>query len=147
MCLPELQHIQSLSTEKKRVLIIAEGFETRSLSWIKSQPNMKVFEHTIICKYSPSKKNRFEEMIQEVTMRTNNPPTVIDYNRFDPTVFEQKLAKQISVLLTDEYEVAIDISAMSKMLIMIIINLLRDNNNDLRIVYTEPKTRKPSEEE
>lgn len=147
MSLPKLQHVQSLSTEKKRVLIIAEGFETRSLSWIKSQPNRKLFEQAVICKYSLSRKNRFEDMIQAVTMRTNSTPIVIDYNRFDPTVFEQKFAKQISVLLKDEYEVAIDISAMSKMLIMIIINLLRDNNNDLRIVYTEPKTWKPSEEE
>lgn len=119
MCLPKLQHVQSLSTEKKRVLIIAEGFETRSLSWIKSQPNRKLFEQAVICKYSLSKKNRFEDMIQAVTMRTNSTPIVIDYNRFDPTVFEQKFAKQISVLPKNEYEVAIDISAMSKMLIMI----------------------------
>ena len=147
MCLPKLQRVQPLSTEKKRVLIIAEGFETRSLSWIKSQPNRKLFEYTVICKYSPSGKNHFEDMIQEVTMRTNNTPIVIDYNRFDPTVFEQKFAKQISALLKDEYEIAIDISAMSRMLIMIIVNILRENNNGLRIVYTEPKTWKPSEKE
>lgn len=147
MCLPELQHVQPLSLEKQRILVIAEGFESRSLSWIKSQPSEKLFKHTVICKYSPSKRNRFEEMRQEVIKRTDNPLVVIEYNRFDPTVFEQEFAKQMSVLLTEEYEIVVDISAMSKILIMIIVNILRDSNSDLRIIYTEPKTWKPSKEE
>lgn len=147
MLLPELQYAQVLTVEKSRVLIIAEGFESRSLSWIKSQPGGRVFKHAIICKYSPSKRDRFDEMKEEVTNRTENYPVVIEYNRFDPTVFEQNFAKNISLLITDQDEVVVDISAMSKMLIMIIVNVLRDYNNDLRLIYTEPKTWKPSENE
>lgn len=147
MSLPELQHAQSLSVGKGRILVIAEGFEPRSLSWIKSQYNDKLYRHAVICKYSPSKRDRFEEMKQEVTSRTEKPPIVIEFNRFDPTEFEQNFVKQMAMLLTDDYEIVIDISAMSKMLIMIIINVLRDYENDLRVIYTEPKTWKPSEEE
>lgn len=147
MLLPELQYAQVLAVEKSRILIIAEGFESRSLSWIKSQPGGRVFKHAIICKYSPSKRDRFGEMKEEVTNRTENYPVVIEYNRFDPTVFEQNFAKNISLLITDQDEVVVDISAMSKMLIMIIVNVLRDYNNDLRLIYTEPKTWKPSENE
>lgn len=147
MCLPELRHAQSLSTDKKRILLIAEGFEPRSLSWIKRQPTETLFQHAVICKYFPSTRNRFDEMVQEVTKRTNSSPLVIEYNRFEPTAFEQEFAMQMSVLLTENCEVVIDVSAMSKMLIMIIVNLFRDYNNDLRLVYTEPKTWKPSEDE
>lgn len=147
MCLPELRHVQPLSTDKERILVIAEGFEPRSLSWIKDQPNETLFEHAVICKYSPSKRNRFEEMLQEVAKRSNDLPLIIEYNRFEPTAFEQEFAMRMSVLLTEKCEVVIDVSAMSKMLIMIIVNLFRNYNNDLRLIYTEPKTWKPSEEE
>lgn len=147
MCLPKLLYVQPLATGRKRILVIAEGFEPRSLSWINSQSNAKLYSHAIVCKYYPSERDRFDEMMQEVIKRTNNTPQVIEYNRFEPTVFEQEFAKQMSILLTEEYEVVVDISAMSKMLIMIIINLLRNSNNDLRVIYTEPKTWKPSEEE
>lgn len=147
MVLPELQCAKLLAMEKSRILVIAEGFESRSLSWIKSQPSGKVFRHAIICRYSPSKRDRFDEMKEEVTNRTESCPVVIEYNRFNPTVFEQDFAKKISLLITDQDEVVMDISAMSKILIMIIVNILRDYDNDLRLVYTEPKTWKPSEEE
>ena len=147
MCLPELQCAQPLSEQKDRILIIAEGFEARSLSWIKNQPEEILFDHAIICKYSPSKRNRFDEMQSEVSKRTGNSPIIIEYNRFEPTVFEQDFAKHMQILLSDQREVIVDISVMSKLLIMIIINALRDFNIDLRIIYTEPKTWKPSQDE
>lgn len=147
MYLPELQYAQPLALERERILIIAEGFEPRSLTWIKRQPEEQLFKHAVICRYAPAKRNRFDEMNQEVAKRTDTSPIVIEYNRFDPTVFEQDFAKQIAALLTSQYEIVMDISAMSKMLIMIVINVLRDTNNDLRIIYTEPKTWKPSEDE
>lgn len=147
MYLPELHAAQPLLAQPNRILVIAEGFEARSLSWIKSQPEDVLFEHAIICKYSPSKKDRFEDMRQEVAKRTNTSPTIIEYNRFAPTVFEQDFSKQILLLLAEQKEVVIDISVMSKLLIMIIVNVLRDFNIDLRVVYTEPKTWKPSQEE
>ena len=147
MNLPELQYAQPLALERKRILVIAEGFEPRSLTWIKHQPDERMFEHAVICRYAPAKRDRFDEMKQEVTKRTANAPMVIEYNRFDPTVFEQDFAKQMSELLTNQYEIVLDISAMSKMLIMIVINVLRDTCNDLRLIYTEPKTWKPSEDE
>lgn len=147
MCLPKLQPAQTLLAQPNRILIIAEGFEARSLSWIKNQPEEILFENAIICKYSPSKKNRFEEMRCEVAKRTNATPNIIEYNRFLPTVFEQDFSRQILRLLTGKKEIVIDISVMSKLLIMIIINVLRDLNIDLRVIYTEPKTWKPSQEE
>lgn len=149
MCLPKLQYAQPLLAQKNRILVIAEGFEARSLSWIRNHPEDILFKHAIICKYSPSKRNRFDEMSSEVAKRTENPPTVIEYNRFEPTVFEQDFTKHMSLLLAEKKEaekkeVVVDISVMSKLLIMIIINALHDFNIDLRIVYTEPKTWKPS---
>ncbi len=145
--LPDIEPARQLSSSctQNRLLIIAEGFEKRALSWIQFQPNQALFSRSIICKYEPEKKGQFEAVYAEVSSRSIAPPDVMLYNRFDPTQFEQSIENYGD--FSTFSEIVIDISVMSKLLIMIIIHALRDYSGQLSIIYTEPKTWSPSKAE
>ena len=136
--LPEIQHAPfTLDPSTKKMLIVAEGFEKRSLYWISKKENKTVFDRSIICKYSPSKQSRFDEMLKVVKEHTQNEPVIWEYNRFEPTLFEKKF-KESTSLFNGIDEIVVDISVMSKMLIMIVLCCLKDYNNKIRIIYSEP---------
>lgn len=133
--------------ENRRLLIISEGFEARSLSWISAQKKDVLFSQSIICRYDPGRENRFEEIYDAVTTRTSAEPKVLSYNRFDPTPFESELERELEKEISLAKEIIIDISVMSKMLIMIILYALRLYPHQIRIIYSEPNTWSPSEKE
>lgn len=145
--LPLVEQSKPLSKDSSshRILITAEGFEERTLSWIKNQPKCILFSRSIICKYDPEQKGKFDEVFSEVSSRTALKPTVIPYNRFDPTKFEQVFRAEDAYLHYDE--IIIDITVMSKLLIMIIFGALKSYGGNIRVIYTEPKTWSPSEKE
>ena len=144
--LPRIEVAQeSYNSISKKLFIVAEGFEKRSLHWISNPNNKTVFTNSIICKYSPSKVSRFEEMLGFVKERTTNEPIILDYNRFEPTIFEQGLKNRLQKIENIQ-EVIIDISVMSKLLIMIILCSFKDYNGKITIVYSEPCEWGPSQE-
>lgn len=134
----------SYISDAKKLFIVAEGFEKRSGYWISKKENHTCFEKTIICKYSPSKKSRFNELFEEVKKHTVSEPIILDYNRFEPTLFEQNI-KQCITNLEDFEEIVIDISVMSKLLIMIILCSLKEYTGKVIIIYSEPRSWGPTE--
>lgn len=143
--LPQIQKApDTYADSTKKLFIVAEGFEKRALHWIAKKENNTHFEKAIICRYSPSKVSRFEEMVASVKKHTINEPIILDYNRFEPTIFEHKFKSFVSELL-DFDEIIIDISVMSKLLIMIILCSLKNYNGKLTILYSEPSYWGPSE--
>lgn len=146
--LPDLEVAEKLTVGKSnRLLIISEGFESRSLSWITSQDETKLFSASIICKYDPASRDHFSTMYNAVFSRTKQPPLVVSYNRFDPSVFEFNFNSKFSEIEPEIDEIVIDISAMSKLLIMIILFSIKRTNCKVRLIYTEPETWSPSLEE
>ena len=145
--LPSVEFAKALSKNgaEKRLLIMAEGFEKRALSWIQSQPRMILFSESIVCKYEPEEVGRLEEVTKEVMTRSKMAPRIINYNRFNPTPFEQNLSINLHLEAFDE--IIIDISVMSKLLIMIVFQMLMSFSGSIRVIYTEPKTWSPSETE
>lgn len=135
---------KSYDSKTRKLFIVAEGFEKRSLYWISKKENNSVFSKAIICKYSPSRKSRFDEMFEEVQNHTVVQPIILEFNRFIPTLFEQDFKKIISSL-NDIDEIILDISVMSKMLIMIILCSLKDYNKRLTLIYSEPTSWGPTE--
>lgn len=126
------------SDDIKRLFIVAEGFEPRSYFWIGHEQNSTKFEDVIVVKYNPGKKSRFVEMMDCVKKHALNTPKIMEYNRFEPTVFEQQI-KSFFINNRDYYEeIIIDISVMSKLLIMIILSSLRNYQGGLRLLYSEP---------
>lgn len=145
MLLPEITKTSSkLSYDNKRLFIVAEGFEKRSLNWVSATDDELIFNSSIICRYVPSKKSRFEEMYCEVKKRTKEEPIILKYNRFEPTIFEHEL-KQLVVGFSRFDEIIIDITVMSKLLIMIVICLLKNYDGKVKVIYSESISCGPSE--
>ncbi len=122
----------------RRLLFIAEGFESRSTEWLRHLNQQTYFDKAVVFKYVPEKKSRLADLLAELTPRTRSTPQCLDFFRFDPTKSEMSLETQLKVLTIDIDEIVIDISVMSKMLIMMLIFLLGQWHGKLRIIYTEP---------
>lgn len=143
--LPKVQNApNSYTSNTKKLFVVAEGFEKRSLYWIGKEDNYTRFEKAFIFRYSPSKKSRFDEMLTEVKKHTVNEPIIIDYNRFEPTLFEQNFKKYLSDIMQYD-EIIIDISVMSKLLIMIVLCSLKEYKGKIVIIYSEPNSWGPTE--
>jgi hypothetical protein len=144
--LPTIEPLHNKSfSNKKRILILAEGFENRSLSFISHTSNIK-YERIIICKYRPQKPSRYNELILQIRKICNLESIFeLDYDRFAPYLFEINLAKYFDQL--DNYdEIVADISVMSKYMIMQILCSLRQFSGNIRLIYTEPEQYAPLQE-
>lgn len=143
--LPKMQlALPSYDSSSKKMFIVAEGFERRSLHWISNADNKTMFKKSLICKYTPTKKSLFDEMYDVVRRHTEKEPKILDYDRFEPTLFEQNL-KEYFTTVTDIDEIIIDISVMSKLLIMIILCCLGNYNIKITLIYSEPISWGPTE--
>jgi len=144
--LPIVQKYTKLCSSERKLLIVSEGFEMRSMSWLNELSADDVFEDAIICEYYPQKKSRYEEVLAKVTAHTQNPPMSLKYNRFEPMLFETEIRKVL--LHANKYEdIYVDISVMSKLLIMIIINELKKYGRRLHLIYSEPEAWGPSKKQ
>jgi hypothetical protein len=130
------------------IVILSEGFEDRSLHWISTLPPDIKFKKAIICKYDPEKKSRLHELLPFVKQHTLAEPEILTFFRFEPQKFETEIQPIIQSLNENKTsEVIIDISVMSKLLIMILIYSLANFNGKLRVIYTEAMNYSPSLEE
>ena len=128
----------------KRLLIVSEGFEKRSFFWPASLENSKLFFDALISKYKYGKHSKSNELLTVVSERTKNKPFFLEYDRSSPAIFESEIQK-IRYELYDE--IVIDISVMSKFLIMIILYSMRMFNGKLTVVYSEPEWWNPRTED
>ena len=123
---------------RQRLLFVAEGFEERTTVWLHGLDHVRYFERAVVFKYVPEKQSRLTELLEELVPRTKSEPLLLDFHRFDPSISELDLTQRLDGLLRNIDEIVIDISVMSKMLIMMLVFLLRKWRMDLRIIYTEP---------
>jgi len=79
--------------------------------------------------------------------RSDSEPRVIEYDRFHPAVFESKFRQETDGLLEKIEEVIVDISVMSKLMILIILAALRNYRGKVRVIYSEPLDYAPTREE
>jgi hypothetical protein len=143
-CLNSWDNGKNWNNSKRRLLFIAEGFEDRTTEWLHQLPQIPHFENAVVFRYVPEKKSRLIDLLDELIPRTKNTPQCFDFFRFDPARSEMELTGRLDELLRGVDEVVIDISVMSKMLIMILVFLLRNWRDDIRIIYTEPRDYAPT---
>lgn len=144
--LPLIKKYSNISDSKNKLLIIAEGFETRALEWLKNLDDTVMFENAIICKYDPAKRSRYSEVLALVKKHTRKEPVCLLYNRFEPTIFEGDFRERL--IDVDLYnDIYVDITVMSKLLIMIVVNELRKYKNNLHFIYSEPLRWGPSKQQ
>lgn len=143
LCIPKVEHFDAGSVEAKkiRLLIVSEGFEKRSLTFL-SECKCS-FQKIVICKYAPPKDSKFDILYKSASEKCSpNEIYQESYNRFEPFDFECNMENQLATMHSFE-EIVVDISVMSKYMIMQIIGLLKSFQGDLRIIYTEPMSYAP----
>ena len=92
--LPVIENIQNDYNGNKKLLILSEGFEERSLSFIST--NHTSFDSIILCKYFPEKSTKYIELNAIISKYYSSSKIYeIIHNRFDPFNFEIELLEKI----------------------------------------------------
>lgn len=134
-----------IETDDKTVYFGAMGFEDRSLAFLKESfsRNMKIGAIYAI-KYSPhDMKNREEEFLR-LAEKICPDVHIIEYNRYSPEDFSRQIPKISRIL--DYRRVIVDISGLSKLAIVVLLQGLTECSTHLRVFYAEAKTYHPEKE-
>lgn len=146
---PQIQPLdfKKLTIEKKSLLICCEGFEERSLSFASKCDRNSIFKKSLIIKYKPEKKSCFDELLPLVRSLSNTEPETCIFHRFEPQEFENELFLNKKTIIDSIDEIVVDISVMSKLMIIVLILWLSDFQGKIRIIYSEPMEYAPSRQE
>ena len=127
------------------VLILAPGFEDRSLAACSAIAAAEG-THAILLDYRPENcGNRMDEVREalENAGLTKDNHTLVTYDRFDPSNFEGRLMNEVARLCSGR--AIVDISAMSKLAIMLTLKTLSERDVPISILYAEADIYGPSE--
>lgn len=149
MTFPARSLASKLQPDKKRLFIGAYGFEKRSIGWAfyqKGQGN--ILNQALIIRYSPSKgRNRIKLLKQTLSRIGVSTSVDFHFNLHSPHNVEDSLSQKLESMLPEIEEVVIDISAMTKLLILVCLCELGKFRGTVRIVYSEAEVYSPSQEE
>lgn len=145
-----LPRIDSLSIDEipeNSTFIGVAGFEDRCFSFIDQfEQHKKKFFNTIGIEYRPiNNKNRTKEFGKKVKNITLENSFWLIYNRFDPEEFCNDFVG-IKKDVWETANVVIDISSMSKFLIIVILDLLEEYEGNVHIIYSEAEIYHPTKE-
>ncbi|MGB8216092.1 MAG: metallophosphoesterase [Candidatus Methanoperedens sp.] len=145
-----LPHIESFSLDKipeNSTFIGAAGFEDRCFSFIDQfEQHKKKFSNTIGIEYRPiNNKNRTKEFKDKINNITLKNVFWLIYNRFDPEEFCNDFVRTKKDIW-ETANVVIDISGMSKFLIIVILDLLDEYEGNVHIIYSEAEIYHPTKE-
>lgn len=145
--LPELQLCDRLPLVQGDVVIHAPGFEDRTMALL-STVKTSAGACAVLLKYLPfSPENRLQE-IREALVAAGvaiRDEDILDYHRFEPDDFEGRL--QARLIAHSACRVVVDISTMSKLAIMLVLNVCRQLDLEVMVLYAEAQTYRPSQEE
>jgi hypothetical protein len=145
--LPPLQSFTRLPLENGDVLIHAPGFEDRTMDiteTVASAPGVRA----LLLDFRPfNPKNRLDDVRQGLLRRgiTVTEEDIVVYDRFMPGDFENRLEK--SLRARQARRAVVDISTMSKLEIMLVLNVCHRLGLFVRIVYSEAGVYGPSQQE
>jgi hypothetical protein len=146
MVFPKLTIAQQLPTDsRRRALICAYGFEERSLGWCNIQAEGKLLTEAYVIRYEPNKsENKIQELRENLIKLGVDYPREIVFDLNHPEKLERLLEKHFKEL--DKYdEVIIDVTAMTKFLILVSLFKLTKYKRQFRLVYSEASDYAPSE--
>lgn len=129
------------------LFVCCEGFEERSLSFVSKLDSKIFFSKSFVITYLPEKKSRLQELLPLVEKHSKLSPQIVSFHRFEPQDFENDLLSNKEAILDGIDEIIIDISVMSKLMIIILILWLSTFPGRIRIIYSEPMEYAPSIEQ
>ena len=148
--LPAIKKMDLDKVASHSVYIGVAGFEDRALAildeavWLK-----KKFDYVIAIEYKPfdkrNRKDEFQKKLNQLNILDKNVKW-ITYDRFEPEGFlvEFEIINKIS---SHASNIIVDVSAMSKLLIIVLLQGLRNYKDKLSIIYAEAATYHPTKEE
>lgn len=143
---PELSNTKRFELSKGDFLVLCAGFEERALAVLENTQLPNGF-NVILINYKPFiNENKAPEIKSTCKCRGINL-LELNYNREEPSGFGRELVELISEC---NGRIFIDISAMSRLLIVQILVALKSRENEFAnwyLTYVEAKVYPPSEEE
>ena len=130
---------------KEAVLFVAAGFEQRSVAYLNNCASRGRYYHrVIVVNYLPANpRNRYEEAVRSAKAVGSQFDERI-FDRFYPFESDGLNGESLTVLC-EERRVVLDVSGMSKFLIVILVTRLIRAGLSPTIAYTEPSVYHPTE--
>ena len=149
MQFPALKEAAKLGTNKRRLFIGAYGFEPRTLGWVDFQEGQGgILSKAIMFHYIHRKgPNRIRDLRKALANIGTPTPIDIPHDLLSPHDIENKLSRKLVQNLADIEEIVLDVSSMTKLLILVSLCMLSDFEGTLRIVYSESERYAPTKEE
>jgi len=145
--LPSLKRVSSIIIDNDTVFIVAAGFEDRRFAYMR-HVSPSNGSKVLILDYRPfDEKNDLAGMMSCLKKKgvKVSESNIIIYDRFDPHCFPNELKEKIIAMGVKR--VLLDISAMSKLAILLCMDVFCELNLDVKIFYAEAKIYGPSEKE
>jgi len=145
---PEIGKATVLDNDKKRLLICAFGFEDRSLAWTNFQRGNKILTDAYVIKYqNPKGKNKLIELKKNLKEIGVAKPIEQNYDVLGQNNIEATIEEYLKNINDLYDEIILDITAMTKFLILIFLCKLEIFEGFVRIIYAEADEYAPTEEE
>ena len=143
--LPDINEGFTPPKRNSYLFVLAAGFEDRTFNILKNIKNNKP-SMVLVIKYKGEGYTNKDTEINEYLLANKIPFSILEFDRLNPQDFEDSLQDKITTL-KNYSEIVVDISSMSKLLIMTLIVNMRNINQPLTIVYTEAKIYLPTEKQ
>ncbi|MBE0615172.1 MAG: hypothetical protein IH604_15980 [Burkholderiales bacterium] len=143
--LPALRQESKLAIDAGDVVVHAPGFEDRTMA-VTQAIMTGTSAKAILMSYEPANsRNRLADVrqsINKVGVQITDGD-ILNYNRFEPGDFEQRLSARLTYHRARR--VLVDISTMSKLLIILVLNVARTLKLEVTIFYAEAESYGPTE--
>jgi hypothetical protein len=144
--LPRPSPCRSLSIPDGGVVVAAAGFEDRTMALARTIRRTGVHSRAIVIRYDPgTKRNRQAQLVEALRTRgliVHRGRDVLRLDRFVPNEFAESLWRRLKDLSPPS--VLLDISSMSKIALLLCLDVCRDLNVDVRLFYAEARDYGPS---
>ena len=137
--LPELQPLRPFNVGRGDVLIHAPGFEDRTLGVLRAFPRGEGLR-CVFLDYRPGKSgNRLVDVRRELEAigATTDEDDIVSYDRFNPDDFEERLRKSIE--RQQAARIIVDVSTMSKLAILLTLDVCYKVGVPVCVMYTEAR--------
>lgn len=145
--LPTLQRCEQLRVGEGDTIIHAPGFEDRTIA-VAEGLTAGSGARSLLLDYVPfDARNRLSDvrdLLSTIGISTFEED-ILKYDRFSPGDFEARLMARLSSQGTKR--AVIDVSTMSKLAIMLVLQVCRQMNLDTCVLYSEAKNYRPSKKE
>lgn len=143
--MPSLRQAEPVRLEQDEALIVAAGFEDRSLAFASFFDCSRA--NALFLRYVPDLENKIHQTakaLENCGLKTGDI-NEIEFSRFEPGGFCEQLTKWLVERKIEKAK--IDISAMSKLAICLILDVCNSLDVDLTIFYAEAASYGPTKAE